>query len=67
MVALAVMLSALGSEEMSTTQGVLANAALLLFSLLAGYAYGRHQFERRKPKQFGFPVVTKDDGDSANG
>ena len=62
-IALALMLSMFGSEEMSRAQGIAANVALQLLALVGGYAYGRQQFELRQPKQIGFPVITKDGSD----
>ena len=65
MIVLAVMLSISGSEQMTTAEGIVANVALQLLSVVAGYVYGRRQFELRQPKHVGFPVITKDSGDSA--
>ncbi|GEM_PF-6270986 len=67
LIVLAFMIRIFGSDEMTTIEGIVVVVAQQLLSLAAGYAYGRHQFERRKPKQVGFPVITKDGGDSAAG
>lgn len=67
MIVLAVLISILGSDEMTTAEGIAVNVAQQLLSLAAGYTYGRRQFELRKPRQIGFPVIMKDDHDSAAG
>ena len=64
---LAVVIRIFGSEDMTTAEGIVVNVAHQLLSLAAGYAYGRRQFELRKPKQVGFPVITRGGGDSAAG
>jgi hypothetical protein len=66
-IVLAGMLSFFGSEDMNRAEGIAAHVVLQLLALVAGYAHGRRQFELGKPKQMGFPVITKDGGDSAAG
>ena len=56
-----------GSEDMTIAQGIVVNVAHQLLSLAAGYEHGRRQFDLSKPKQRGFPVILKDDDDSAAG
>jgi hypothetical protein len=65
MLFLAVLVSWLGPEEMTTAGGVIVIIGQQLLSLLAGYSYGRQQVQQRQRKQAGFPVVTKDNSDSA--
>lgn len=65
MIVLAMMVSFFGSETMSRVEGIGVAVAQQLLSLAAGYAYGRQQFQLRKPTQVGFPVITKGDDDSA--
>jgi hypothetical protein len=68
MIVLAFGICIFGSEDMTTTEGLLVNVLHQLLSAGAGYAYGRRQYELRKPKrQAGFPVIMKDDSDSAAG
>ncbi len=67
MIVLAVLIPIFASDEMTNAEGIVVNCAHQLLSLAAGYAYGRLQFDLRKPKQAGFPVITKDGGDSATG
>lgn len=61
---LAALISFFGSEEMTTAEGVIISIAHQSLSLLAGYAYGRRQFELRQRNRRGFPVITKEGGDS---
>jgi hypothetical protein len=48
LVALAVLIRIFGSEDMTTAEGMIVLVAQQVLSLLAGYAYGRQQFEQRK-------------------
>ena len=63
--ALAFMIAIVGPEQLTAAEAIAVDAAYLLLSLAAGYAYGRRQFELRKPRQVGFPVITKGEGHSA--
>jgi hypothetical protein len=67
MIALAVMLSIFGSDQMTTGEGIMANVVIQVLSVAAGYAHGRHQWKSRKPNQAGFPVIPKDGGGPAVG
>lgn len=62
MIILAVLIRIFGSDEMTTAEGIIVNVAHQLLSLAAGYEYGKRQFQRRKPRRFGFPVIIKDSG-----
>jgi hypothetical protein len=67
LIVLAFMIHIFGSDQMTTGEGIVVVVAQQVLSLAAGYSYGRQQFERRKPRQVGFPVITKDGGDSTAG
>ena len=50
MVALSVMLLIFAGHRLTEVQGFAAEVALQLLSVVAGYEYGRRQFELRKRK-----------------
>ena len=58
---LACLIRFLDPAELTTAEGIIVLLAQQALALAAGYYYGRHQFEIRKPLQVGFPVIMKDD------
>jgi len=47
LIALAILIAILGSHEMTFVEGIAVNVFHQLLSLLAGYAYGRRQFNSK--------------------
>ena len=56
-----------GSDDMTTAVGIVVNVLHQLLAVGVGYACGRRWRGSRKPEPVGFPVITKDRGDSTAG
>ena len=64
-IVLAFLVAMFGSDQVSNAQGITILMAEQLLSLVSGYAHGRRIVGVRTVRQFGFPVIMKDDSERA--